>query len=51
MININDEELTVIDTNNKVKLDNITIHPFAAGALLREKKMNYGLVDMALERK
>ena len=36
VINLNDEELTIIDKEKKVNLDSINIHSNAAGALLRE---------------
>ena len=38
VINLNDEELTIIDKEKKVGLDSMNIHSYAAGALLRESK-------------
>lgn len=37
VLNMEDEKLSVIDIKSKKKLDTIPIHPFAAGALIREK--------------
>ncbi len=38
VININDEELTIIDKEKKVNLESINIHSYAVGALLRESE-------------
>lgn len=38
VININDEELTIIDKEKKVNLESINIHSHAVGALLRENE-------------